>query len=59
MIIGSKDTNSHISNSQQLYDLLNCKKKFYLLDNIPHDLANTEEDKKLFTKTLDDILEKL
>ena len=38
--------------------MLNCKKEFYLLEDIPHDLANTPHDKELFTKTLKDILTK-
>ena len=38
--------------------MLNCKKEFYLLEDIPHDLANTPRDKELFTKTIRDILNK-
>ena len=56
VIVGSKDNEKHLKNSKALYQMLNCKKEFFLLDNIPHDLANTPQDKELFTKTLKDIL---
>ncbi len=59
VIIGSKDTEKHLNNSKALYEMLNCKKYFYLLEGIPHDLANTPEDKILFEKTLKDILNKI
>ena len=58
VIVGSKDNEKHLKNSKALYQMLNCKKEFFLLDNIPHDLANTPQDKELFTKTLRDILTK-
>ena len=58
VIVGSKDNEKHLKNSKLLYQMLNCKKEFFLLDNIPHDLANTPQDKELFTKTLRDILTK-
>lgn len=44
------------NNSGAIYDLLKCDKKLILLENTPHDLANTEETKELFTKTMVDIL---
>ena len=56
VIIGSKDNVKHLKNSKYLYKTLNCKKDFYLLEDIPHDLANTTRDKELFTKTIRDIL---
>lgn len=56
IVVGSKDNQKHLKNSRRLYQMLNCKKEFYLLEDIPHDLANTPHDKELFTKTLKDIL---
>ena len=56
ILVGSKDTEKHLKNSTRLYQMLNCKKEFYKLEGIPHDLANTPHDKELFTKTLCDIL---
>lgn len=56
VIVGSKDNEKHLKNSRYLYQMLNSKKEFYLLEGIPHDLANTPHDKELFTKTLRDIL---
>ena len=58
VIVGSKDNEKHLKNSKYLYKMLNCKKEFYLLEDIPHDLANTPHDKELFTNTLKDILTK-
>ena len=58
VIVGSKDNEKHLKNSRYLYNTLNCKKEFCLLENVPHDLANTPHDKELFTKTLEDILTK-
>ena len=58
VIVGSKDNEKHLKNSKLLYQMLNCKKEFYLLEDIPHDLANTPHDKELFTKTLREILTK-
>ena len=59
VLVGSKDNEKHIKNSKILYDMLNCKKEFYLMEGVPHDLANTPRDKELFTKTLREILSKL
>ena len=59
VIVGSKDNKKHLKNSKHLYQMLNCKKEFHLLEGIPHDLANTPQDKELFTKTIRDILIKL
>lgn len=56
VIIGSKDNEKHKKNSKYLYQMLDCKKDFYLLEDIPHDLANNLRDKELFTKTIKDIL---
>lgn len=56
VVVGSKDNQKHLKNSRSLFQMLNCKKEFYLLEDIPHDLANTPHDKELFTKTLKDIL---
>ena len=58
VIVGSNDTEKHLKNSKLLYQMLNCKKEFYLLQDIPHDLANTPHDKELFAKTLRNILNK-
>ena len=58
VIIGSKDTEKHLKNSKYLYNTLSCKKELYLLEEIPHDLANTPKDKELFRETLINILEK-
>ena len=59
VLVGSKDNEKHLRNSKHLYQMLNCKKEFHLLEDIPHDLANTPHDKELFTKTLRGILSKL
>jgi len=56
VIVGSNDNQKHLKNSRMLYQMLNSRKEFYLLDGIPHDLANTPKDKELFTKTLREIL---
>lgn len=58
VIVGSKDIEVHIKNCKRLYQKMNCKKEFYLLDGIPHDLANTPHDKELFTQTINEILSK-
>ena len=58
VIVGSNDNQKHLKNSRMLYQMLNTRKEFYLLDGIPHDLANTPKDKELFTKTLREILTK-
>lgn len=58
ILIGSKDSEKHIKNSKHLYQMLNCEKELYLLEDVPHDLANTPHDKQLFTKTLKEILAK-
>lgn len=59
VLIGSKDSEKHLRNSEFLYQNLNCKKEFHLLEDIPHDLANTPHDKELFTETLRKILSNL
>lgn len=59
VIVGSKDNEDHLRNSKILYQMLNCKKEFHLMEGVPHDLANTPHDKQLFTKTLRDIMVKL
>ena len=56
VIIGSNDSETHLDNSKILFNSLNCGKDFVLLDGVPHDLANNERDKKLFTETIDNIL---
>ena len=58
VVVGSKDNQKHLKNSRSLFQMLNCKKEFYLLEDIPHDLANTPYDKELFEKTLRKILSK-
>ncbi len=55
IFIGTEDKDMHIRNSKKLYDLLTCKKEFFVLPNVPHDLANTEETKKTFENTLNTI----
>ncbi len=59
VIVGSKDNEKHLKNSKFLYQMLNCKKEFCLLDGVPHDLANTTRDKELFTNTLIEIISKV
>lgn len=59
VIVGSKDNEEHLKNSRILYQMLNCKKEFHLMEGVPHDLANTPHDKQLFTKTLKDIMANL
>jgi len=52
LIVGLKDTNWHIENNKKLYELLRCKKELMLLPDIPHDLANTPQNKETFIKAL-------
>lgn len=59
ILIGSKDSEKHLKNSKLLYQMLKCKKEFHLMKDIPHDLANTSQDRELFTKTLKNILSKV
>lgn len=58
VVIGSKDSETHIENSKKLFELLNCEKEFVLLDGVPHDLANNDRDKELFSNTIDSVLNK-
>ena len=58
VIIGSKDSETHINNSRILFDTLDCKKEFILLEGIPHDLANNDRDKELFSNTINSIVSK-
>lgn len=59
ILVGSLDKQSHIENSQKLYDMLKCKKEFTMLENVPHDLANTPENKKTFENALNEIFKKI
>ncbi len=56
ILIGSLDKEEHIISSKKLYDMLNCKKEIVVLPDVPHDLANTPETKKMFTSALQKIL---
>lgn len=56
VIIGMRDTEYHIKNGEKLYDLLKCPKQIFKLDGVPHDLANTSEDKEKFSIALEEIL---
>ena len=42
--------------AHEIYDLLECDKHLILLENTPHDLANTPQTKEIFTNTMRDIL---
>ncbi len=55
IFIGMLDKESHLENSEKLYYLLNCEKELCFLPNVPHDLANTAETKKIFEKALNNI----
>lgn len=56
VIIGLADTEYHKANGEKLYNLLNSEKELYKLEGMPHDLANTPEDKAKFEKLLNKIL---
>lgn len=56
LIVGLKDSEYHIENNKKLFQLLNCKKSLQMLDGVPHDLANTTEDKEKFLKALEKVL---
>lgn len=58
LIVGLKDSEYHIENNKKLFELLQCKKSLQLLPGVPHDLANTPEDKEKFTKALENIFHK-
>lgn len=38
--------------------MLKCKKQFYWLEGVPHDLAKTPEDKEKFCNAITSVLEK-
>lgn len=56
LIVGLKDSEYHIENNKKLFELLQCKKSLQLLEDVPHDLANTEENKRAFVLALEKIL---
>lgn len=56
IIVGTKDTEYHIENNKKLYELLTCKKSLQILENVPHDLANTPETKTIFQNAVNKIL---
>lgn len=45
-------------NNKKLYELLNCKKSLQLLPDVPHDLANTDDNKKIFIEALENVFDK-
>lgn len=55
LIVGLKDSEYHIENNKKLFALLTCKKSLQLLPDVPHDLANTPENKEAFEKALEKI----
>ena len=57
VLAGSLDKQYHIENSKALFDMLNCNKEFVLLEDVPHDLANTPETKAIFEDALQRILD--
>ena len=58
VIIGLADSEYHINNGHVLYNLLTCPKQLVELPGVPHDLANTPEDKAKFESALRKILAK-
>lgn len=56
IIIGMADSEYHKNNGEILYELLKSKKELYKLAGVPHDLANTPEDKRKFKQLLNNIL---
>lgn len=58
IVMGSKDSEEHRANAQQLFDILRCKKELAVLPGVPHDLANTPETESEFKKALGHIFEK-
>lgn len=59
LLVGGGDSEYHIQNSKRVYEMLNCPKRLFLLENVPHDLANTPETKATFEETLTEIFEQL
>ncbi len=55
VVQGLCDEKYIIENNKQIYDMLNCEKQIYLLPNVPHDLANTQETKEIFENALKEI----
>ncbi len=58
VIVGLLDTEYHIENNKKIFEMLKCPKQLFLLENVPHDLANTPETKAIFEKTLTKIFNK-
>ncbi len=60
LIVGSLDNEKYIEDNKQLLNLLTCNnKQLFVLQDVPHDVANTEEHKQLFSSTLKEILNKV
>ncbi len=57
LIVGLKDSDYHIENNKKLFELLQCKKSLQLLEDVPHDLANTPENKEEFENALENIFD--
>ena len=55
LVVGLKDSEYHIENNKRLFNLLTCKKSLQMLEGVPHDLANTPEDKSKFVQALEKI----
>ena len=53
LISGSKDTEYRLVETEKLFNLLTCEKQLVILDDVPHDLANTEEHKQKLNKALE------
>lgn len=52
---GLLDAEYIIKNNKKIYEMLNCPKQIFLLENVPHDLANTPETKTIFERALEKI----
>ena len=59
VIVGDLDLKCRKSCARKFYNLLKCNKHFDILKNVPHDMANTEENKATFEKYLDMQLSKI
>lgn len=58
IIVGDKDSKYHIDNNKKLFAELNCEKELYILEDVPHDLANEDNHKVKLENALNQFLSK-
>lgn len=57
LVVGMADSQYHIQNNEILFKNLKCRKQMIKLDGVPHDLANTPEDRAKFESAMQKCLE--